>query len=106
MATLEADPALRYAGIDAHANVDPEDVIVSLAIRGKGACEIRIPKSRYDAFRLMEAIERHTGTRDAAMTEATPMLSVLIACTVRSAPETRTSAAGKPYTRFRVVREG
>jgi single-stranded DNA-binding protein len=31
------------------------------------------------------------------------MLSVLIAGTVRSTPETKTSAAGKPYTRFRVA---
>ena len=31
------------------------------------------------------------------------MLSVLISGTVRSAPETKTSAAGKPYTRFRVA---
>ena len=45
------------------ADIDPEDVIVSLAIRGKGACEVRIPKSKYDAFLLMEAIERHTGSR-------------------------------------------
>jgi hypothetical protein len=49
--------------VDAHTDIDPDDVIVTLAIRGKGVCEVRIPKSRYDAFRLMEAIERYTGPR-------------------------------------------
>lgn len=56
---LADDPGLRYA-VDTHAGIDPEDVILSLAIRGKGACEIRIPKSRYDAFALLDVIERHT----------------------------------------------
>ena len=59
VATLDADPARRLA-LKTHTDVDPDDVIVTLAIRGKGACEICIPKSRYDAFRLWEAVEKHT----------------------------------------------
>jgi hypothetical protein len=35
-------------------------VILTLAIRGKAACELRIPKSRYDAFVLLDLIEKHT----------------------------------------------
>jgi hypothetical protein len=56
---LKTNPALRYA-VDTHADIDGEEVILSVAIRGKGACEVRIPKSRYDGFRVLEAIEKHT----------------------------------------------
>ena len=56
---LQADSGLRYT-METHIDVEPEAVILTLAIRGKGACELRIPKSRYDAFALLELIERHT----------------------------------------------
>lgn len=56
---LHGDPGLRYA-MEAHDGIEPEAVILSLAIRDKAACELRIPKSRYDAFALLELIERHT----------------------------------------------
>ena len=56
---LALNPTLRYA-VDTHTDIDPDDVIVTLAIRGKGVCEVLIPKSRYDAFALLELIERHT----------------------------------------------
>ena len=56
---LQADPGLRYA-LETHIHADPEAVILSVAIRGKGACELRIPKSRYDALALLELIEKHT----------------------------------------------
>ena len=56
---LQSDPGLRYS-MEAHDEADPEAVILTLAIRGKGACEIRVPKSRYDAFVLLELIEKHT----------------------------------------------
>ena len=56
---LADDPGLRYA-MEPHTEVAPESVILTLAIRGKGACELRIPKSRYDAFALLELIEQHT----------------------------------------------
>ena len=57
VAKLEADPDLRYAMAT---DADPYAVILTLAIRGKGACELRIPKSRCDAFALLELIEEHT----------------------------------------------
>jgi len=56
---LEGDPGLRYV-METHDEVEPDAVILTLAIRGKAACELRIPKSRYDGFALMELIEKHT----------------------------------------------
>lgn len=56
---LRGDPGLRYA-MEAHDDVDIESVILTLAIRDKAACELRIPKSRYDGFALLELIEKHT----------------------------------------------
>ena len=59
IAKLEGDPGLRYA-MKTHDEIDPDAIILTLAIRGKGACELRIPKSRYDAFALLDLIEKHT----------------------------------------------
>ena len=58
-AKLEGDPGLRVC-VETHDNVEPDAVIMTLAIRGKGTCELRIPKSRYDAFALLELIEQYT----------------------------------------------
>ncbi len=59
IAKLEGDPSLIYA-MQTHDKVEPDAVILTLAIRGKGACELRIPKSRYDGIELLELIEKHT----------------------------------------------
>lgn len=59
VAELADDSGLTYA-MQTHDEVEPDAVILTLAIRGKGACELRIPKSRYDGFALMELIEKHT----------------------------------------------
>ncbi|MDP2852084.1 MAG: hypothetical protein Q8O23_01630 [Gallionella sp.] len=56
---LRGDPGLRYA-METHDDVHLESVILTLAIRDKAACELRIPTSRYDAFALLELIEKHT----------------------------------------------
>jgi hypothetical protein len=65
-AQLESDPGLRVC-VETHVppegapdNAEPEAVILTLAIRDKGACELRIPKSRYDGIALLELIEKHT----------------------------------------------
>ena len=58
-ARLRRDPRPRYA-IETHEDVAPAAVILSLAIRDKAACELRIPKSRYDAIVLLNLIEKHT----------------------------------------------
>lgn len=34
---------------------------LALAIRGAGTCELRIPREKYDPFRLLGLIERHGG---------------------------------------------
>jgi hypothetical protein len=59
IAKLHGDPGLRYA-MEVHDDAEVEAVILTLAIRDKAACELRIPKSRYDAFALLELIEKHT----------------------------------------------
>jgi hypothetical protein len=59
VAKLADDPGLIYA-MQTHDEVEPDAVILTVAIRDKGACELRIPKSRYDGFALMELIEKHT----------------------------------------------
>ena len=56
---LERDLSLRYA-IETHEDVELEALILTVAIRGKGACELRVPRSRYDAFALIELIEKYT----------------------------------------------
>jgi hypothetical protein len=59
IAKLHGDPGLRDA-MEVHDDAEVEAVILTLAIRDKAACELRIPKSRYDAFALLELIEKHT----------------------------------------------
>ena len=56
---LQANPGRCYA-MESHLDADPDAVILTLAIRGKGTCELRIPKSRYDAIALLELFEKHT----------------------------------------------
>jgi hypothetical protein len=60
IAKLRGDPGLRFA-VEAHIDAEPDAVILTLAIRDKAACELRIPKEKYDAFLLLELIERHSG---------------------------------------------
>ena len=57
---LHGDPALRFA-IEAHDEVHPDAVILTLAIRDKAACELHIPRDKYDPFLLLDLIERHSG---------------------------------------------
>lgn len=57
---LHGDPGLRYA-VEAHIDADADAVILTLAIRDKAACELRIPRDKYDPFLLLDLIERHTG---------------------------------------------
>ena len=58
---LSKNPAARYA-ILTDTESDPEAVLLTLAIRGKATCELRIPREKYDPFLLLELIERHGGT--------------------------------------------
>jgi hypothetical protein len=45
----------RYAWLT-DARADPEHVIVALAIRDVGTCELSIPRERYDGFELLKVI--------------------------------------------------
>lgn len=56
---LEHDPVLAYA-IETHDDADPDAAILTIAIKGKGAGELRIPKSRYDAVALLRLLDPHT----------------------------------------------
>ena len=58
---LETHPGARYAVVTDSA-ADPEAVILTLAIRGRATCELRIPRDRYDGTLLLDLIERHGGT--------------------------------------------
>lgn len=58
---LAERPGVRYAVLT-DTETDPEAVILALAIRGVGTCELRIPREKYDAFLLLDLIEKHGGT--------------------------------------------
>lgn len=59
VAKLEDDPGIIYA-IETHDEIDPDAILLTVAIRRKAAGELRIPKSRYDALALLRLIEQHT----------------------------------------------
>lgn len=58
---LAERPGIRYAVLT-DTEADPEAVLLSLAIRGRATCELRIPRDRCDPFLLFDLIERHGGT--------------------------------------------
>ena len=53
---LTENPRITYA-ISSDDQIDPEYVIITLAIRGKAACDLRIPRSKYDGLKVMDLIE-------------------------------------------------
>ena len=59
LAMLRENPGIRYAIEVADANADP--VIISIGIRNVATFEMNIPQAYYDAFALLELIEKHTG---------------------------------------------
>ena len=59
MATLRADPSIRYAIQVVDAHTDP--VAATIGIRNIATFEMHIPQPYYDAFTLVELIEKHTG---------------------------------------------
>ncbi len=57
-ALLESNPdSLRAVYTDMQSNLT--NVILTIAIRGKASCEMRIPKARYDPFQLLDLIEKY-----------------------------------------------
>lgn len=63
LAMLRANSGIHYAIEVADANADP--VIVSIGIRNVAAFEMNIPQAYYDAFALLELIEKHIGDKHA-----------------------------------------
>lgn len=64
LAMLRENPGIRYAIEVADPNTDP--VIVSIAIRNIATFEVNITQAYYDAFALLELIEKHTGDEQGA----------------------------------------
>ena len=58
---LAANTSARYALVT-DSECDPEAVLLTLAIRGRATCELRIPREKYDPFLLLGLIERHGST--------------------------------------------
>lgn len=58
---LAQRPGTRYAVVT-DCEAEPDAVIMALAIRGVGTCELRIPKAKYDGVLLLDLIERHGAT--------------------------------------------
>lgn len=56
-AMLEAAPGMQRA-IYTDTGSDPDNVILTVALRNLATCEMLIPKSKYDSWRLLELIER------------------------------------------------
>ena len=57
---LAQDPTTRYA-IATDTQADAEAALLTLAIRGRAVCELRIPRAKYDPFLLLVIIRSHTG---------------------------------------------
>jgi hypothetical protein len=63
LAMLVKEPNIQYA-ITSNDESESDAMIVTLAIRGKGTCELRIPKDRYDGLALLQLVDERTGGRD------------------------------------------
>jgi len=56
LAMLEADPrALRAMCTDVQS--DPNNVILTIAMRGKATCEMYVTKEKFDSFQLLTLLE-------------------------------------------------
>ena len=60
-AMLAENPTARYAVLT-DTQADPGAVLLTLAIRGRATCELRVPRDKYDPFLLLTLIEHHGGT--------------------------------------------
>lgn len=59
LAMLADDPTLRVAWTCAD-DGESDPVLLTLAIRGRAACELAIPRAKFDAFALLREVERHS----------------------------------------------
>ena len=61
LSMLAENRSITYAAIT-DAESDPGSILLSLAIRDRASCELRIPRAKYDPFLLLTLLERHSGT--------------------------------------------
>ena len=54
---LAKSPGIPYA-MATYTEADPETVLLTLAIRGRATCELRIPRAKYVPDLLRDLIER------------------------------------------------
>jgi hypothetical protein len=58
VALLLENAGCRYA-IVTDVESDPDSVLVAIAIKDRAACEVRIPRDRYDGVLLVNLIDRY-----------------------------------------------
>lgn len=58
LAMLEADPEIKRA-VHADADSDPDRVILTIAIRNVGTCEMLVPRAGFDAWQLIALVDRY-----------------------------------------------
>jgi len=56
LAMLDKTPSIQRAVVT-HPEVHAHAVIVTIALRGRAAGEVYIPKAQYDAFRLLQILQ-------------------------------------------------
>lgn len=54
---LEENPGIRRAFLT-DSESDPDHVVLTLAIRNVGTCELLIPRDKFDGFAVLEVIEK------------------------------------------------
>ena len=61
LAMLRESSTIKYAAVTDD-QADPDEVIVTLAIRGRATCELHIPREKWDGVLFLELLERHCMT--------------------------------------------
>lgn len=59
LAMLAEHPEARYAVLT-DTQIDPEAVLLTLAIRGRATCEFQIPREKWDGVLFLELLDRHS----------------------------------------------
>ncbi len=54
---LAQTPDIAHAFVSTD-DAEPDNAIVTIAVRGKATCELRMPQDRYDGFALMELLAK------------------------------------------------
>ena len=60
LAVLDDKPGIVRAMVT-DTEAEPDVVIITVAIRGVGTADIRVPRETYDPFLLLELLARHNG---------------------------------------------